>query len=628
MNTVQSYIDRYTELGKNLGLTGESVNALSQMLGYASYISEVEHASYMAEASLEKASLMNSKIQHCVDNMYSVFRGSCPRVIMKIKPTKYLSLNPYDSIIESQNFRVYYLGYLKVTDANGNIVRGGGITSWDETVEESSTTTTDGEEKETRVINLVSASRIADISEVEENSEESSEIEEDTTKTSVHYHYSAEEAKHATIDELLMDDRYTGSWEYSAATFYPVLDEDLEETEEDDTVAGIQVILGFIAPKRIGDNLTISETISTSNTYYVDCIADNLSDDMYVMVGGIDENGNQTGDMAVQPTTRIFAEHLLDHKIFDLTLPSFGSRLYLANFYKDVIGRDSQEVEGITPNAEIFAQYYGYSELDDYNVSELKKIQLKGTELLEFGDVYDDEGNSYTNPFLTQFNVVQFDGDAAGLCYIDAVPRDDLNTIHYKANRDRYVNSILRSNSDIGTVLEESYPEVVKSGGTSYVFNANTSSARYSTINLYYIPKQENVFLTAEQIEKFRNEKRAYYVITSTINVEAGHKFIATFNISLDLFKSSSEDWEQVIGKNILVSEYEKKFNVVFDKNTLKNIEATISKISNVKRVSDLNVTYTDAGKEVTEDYITSKYGNNSYFEIKYSITTSVSVQS
>ena len=101
MYTVQDYIDRYTTIGKNLGLSGESLNALSQMLGHASYISEVEHVSYTAESSLERSSLMNSKIQHCVDNMYSVFRGLCPRVILKIKPTKYLTFNPYDPIIES-----------------------------------------------------------------------------------------------------------------------------------------------------------------------------------------------------------------------------------------------------------------------------------------------------------------------------------------------------------------------------------------------------------------------------------------------------------------------------------------------------------------------------------------------
>ena len=63
---------------------------------------------------------------------------------------------------------------------------------------------------------------------------------------------------------------------------------------------------------------------------------------------------------------------------------------------------------------------------------------------------------------------------------------------------------------------------------------------------------------------------------------------------------------------------------MTFDESTKKDIEAVISKISNVKRISSLNVTYMDGGRSVTADYIAEKYGVNAYYEIKYSITTSV----
>ncbi len=614
MKSVQDYIDRYKSIVKNLGYAGESADILIQLLANASWIGEVENASYMAESSLEKASLVNSKIQHCVDAMYSVYRGACPRVILKIKPTKYITLNPYDPIIESSNFRIHYLGYYKVVDEDGNVVRGNNV----ETTSSSDTSSSDSSET-SEVIKIIPSNSIIDVTNPTGTVTPITPDDEET------YEYDEEEVKHATLDELIMDHRFTGTWEYSSATFYPVLEEDDPSTDVDDTIDGIQIILGFIAPKRVGEekDMQIDQVISTANTYYVDCIAENLSDDVFIQVGAIDEQTNQVSDMSIQPKTRIFAEHILEHKIFDLTLPSFGSRLYVANFYKDTIGRDSQEVEGITSSAKVTAQYYGYSELDDYNSSELRRVILKGAELLPFSDVQDEEGNVYTNPFLVQNSLTEYDG-VDGLCYIDAVPRDDLNTIHYKANRDRYVNSILRSNSDIGTVLEETYPNVVKSGGTSYVFNANTSSARYSTINLYYIPKQENVLLTNEEINKFKKEKRAYYVITSTINVEPGHKFVAMFDISLDLFKGSTEDWDQLVGQDILISGYEKKFGVSFDDSTKKDIEAVISKISNVKRISSMNITYTDGGRSVTADYIAEKYSVNSYFEIKYSITTSV----
>ena len=109
MKSVQDYIDRYKGVVKNLGYAGESADILIQLLANASWIGEVENASYMAESSLEKASLINSKIQHCVDMMYSVYRGACPRVIMKIKPTKYHFASRYKSPnIKWKNFKKIY----------------------------------------------------------------------------------------------------------------------------------------------------------------------------------------------------------------------------------------------------------------------------------------------------------------------------------------------------------------------------------------------------------------------------------------------------------------------------------------------------------------------------------------
>jgi hypothetical protein len=315
------------------------------------------------------------------------------------------------------------------------------------------------------------------------------------------------------------------------------------------------------------------------------------------------------GSSVKLPRTRVFAEHILDHKIFDLTIPSFGSRLYLANYYKDTVGRDSRSIEGMTENTRIVAQYFGYSELDDYNENELKRVQLKGAELLKFSDT-----------FLMKEKVSEI---SDGLCYIDAIPRDSLNTIHYKANRDRYVSSIIRSNSDIGTVLEETFPEIIKSGGTSYLFTTSGNSEnKLSTIDIYYIPKEEDVLLSNSQIQDFVEEKRAYYVITSVISILPGEKYIANFDISLELYKNSSEDWAKLIGENILVSNYEKKFNITFNDSTQREIESLINKLSNVKKITGLSYYFTDSSGQVVD--ISNKDMNQVYFEIKYAITASI----
>lgn len=560
MNNLQDYIDRYDQVIKNLGITGESTEVLKQLLANATYISEIEHATYMAEASLEKATLINSKIQHCVDNMYSVFRGSCPRVVLKIKPTKYLTLKPFDTIIKSQNFNIHYLGYYQVKNKDGEIIHGGSLI-----------TPVTGESEVPRPIKVIDTNDGGTV-DPDAGTEQQPEYEK------------------LGIEELLEIEGNVGEWIESSATFYPAtLDSE------------IQIIKAFIAPKRIGENLTIEKTFKSTNTYYVDCPLDNLSDDVCIEIDG-----------TVQKRTRIFSDHILNHHIFDLTLPGFGSRLYVANFYKDTVGRSSMSIEGITENAKLTARYYGYSELEDYNDTEMNRIKLEGTELVAF-----KEGSE----FLKR---EQLEERVSGICYVNSVPHDSLNTIHYKANRDRFVNSILRSNSDIGVVLEETFPTIVKSGGTSYYFHF-PESGKKSTVDIYYIPKEDNIILSSAQIKEFVSQKRAYYVITSNINVSPGEKYIASFDISAELFKNSSDiDFEKEIGQEILVGGYEKVFGVVLDDSEVKNIESLISKIPNIKKVKGITVTYTDTtGKAVLPEDIDP---NTSYFEIKYSITTSVTV--
>ena len=111
MKSLSDYTKILRDTATNLNLHGESVEMVVQMLANALYISEVEHITYSQEASLERATLENSKIQHCVNQMYSVYRGANPRVIMSFKASKLFQFNPHDEIIKSNNFKVYYLGY-------------------------------------------------------------------------------------------------------------------------------------------------------------------------------------------------------------------------------------------------------------------------------------------------------------------------------------------------------------------------------------------------------------------------------------------------------------------------------------------------------------------------------------
>lgn len=491
MRSLQDYIDIYSTIARRLGLQGDSVSVLTQMLANASYISEVENISYAQEASLEKATLVNSKIQHCMNEMYSVYRGTCPRVIIKFKPTKYFSFNVYDEIVSSNNFKIYYLGYYR--KGSGNTTASPEGISWD-----------------------------------------------------------------------------TG-FEYSPITIPPA-----------STDLDTYTIVGLLAKETV----PMSWKLDQSNTYYVNCLEENLSSDFWVKINGEYEN-----------TTRLFSEHIMNGSVFDLTLPSFGSRLYVA----DVLRAGFSRTEALTPaNTQVNALYYKFSEVSSLNESELRRISMKGAELIGFDD--------------TWIRDRRCEETSTGVIVIPEVPRDSITTIHYKANRDRYVNSILRSNSDVGIVLEEMFPEKIKSGGTNYEFTTTTES---SEIKIYYVPYSKSISLTETEKQEFISSRTAYY-ITDSIVIEKGSVYNAIFNIDLDIYQNTNIDSEV---KDIL-NTYGEKFNIDIA-GSMEEIKSLISKISNVKQIREISVTYThDNGAPMTAEEIENINPGHSYFQISYVINS------
>lgn len=672
MNTITTYQNRFKNIASRLGYSGQAVEVLVQMLAQAVYIEEVENIIYMQEASLEKANLENSKIQKCVDQMYSVYRGLCPRVVMKLKPTKYLELNPYDKIIDSQNFTVHYLGYYKASlnsaataTTNTEIIdgsEGSGSTSSSTTTTSDSTSTTDeftfhyGDDEEinsssdpitvgesetswsspyldstslggtiTAVDYTLSNTYVASsVVGVETDGVWSQEFTwsecgylkvtatvtyttnsgDSSTATSSYILYREPTDTSTSPDHTIEDtDNYTGEWIYSSYTMYPA------ETNSD-----IIIIKALIAPKRSGENLTIKKTINSTNTFYVDCTTSDLSNDMWVKI-------NDSSEFA--PTTRVFSDHILEGKIFDLTLPSYASRLYVANYFQeDDTERDSGEIEGITTSTTIQAQYYGFSELSSYNTNELKRLQFKGTELVEFEDYTDESGNLLPNLFLVQEGIGEYE-EVGGLCYIAEVPKDTINTIHYKANRDRYSTSILRSNSDLGIILEDTFPDIVVSGGTNALFTSSTSSI--PNVTIYYIPKDYNITIKDSEIEEFLSDKLAYYIVESTVSVTTGDLIQANFTIDLEIYNNSSDySFSDDITQNILEDNYEKKFNIVFDSDTLEEIKALISKLDYVKKVSSIEVSYSDSSGSLAQEDIDEFDEGTYYFTIEATISAKV----
>jgi hypothetical protein len=347
----------------------------------------------------------------------------------------------------------------------------------------------------------------------------------------------------------------------------------------------VYTVIGLLAKDTVKGEYSTSE----SNLYYVENTEEDLSSDMWCKVNG-----------EYWSVTRNFSSHITEAKVYDLTLPSFGSRLYVA----DILRTGAYSRSNITTQANIAieALWFKYSLLSSYNEAELKKMVIRGTVPVGFeGSVF--QGSTEVAP---------------GLVLIEETGRDTLSTIHYKANRDRYVNSIIRTNSDIGTILEETYPERVRPGGTSYKFFSGSNG---SGLNLYYVPQDPANLLTDEQIDWFRDERSGYYV-TDNMMIMPGTCYSAIFNLDLELYQSESVD--QAISD--ILEEYAGKFGVDLREKE-DEIKSLISKISNVKQISGYSIDYaTEDGILLSDQEKEDMWESldSGYYKISYVINSKI----
>ena len=511
MKTLNDYIKEYSDIAKRLGYQGESINLLTQFLANASYISEVENIAYAREASIDKALLMNSKIQHCMNDMYSVYRGHCPRVILSVRFLRPVSFVLYDEIIKSGKFSVYYIGY-----------------------------------------------------------------------------YNKSESPDPETGE------YT--WTYSMGNFM------------NNNLTSTYYIVGFLSPQK----WTSTNTTNLYDSYYIESPSDasDLSNDVCV---SIDQGGTIDHPIA----SRVFADHIKEPKknVFDLTTTDYGSRIYFIDYIINELERGStwayntgSSNDGAS-NVNISASFYKYSQLDSYNLSEVQKLQLKGGELIPY-DTEKDKTFLYGKQGWPE----------KGLIFIPETPRDMLTTIHYKANRSRHLSTILRSNSDVGNILEELFPTRVQSGKTFYEFEMQGDVSR---LMIYYIPIGSE--LSAAEINEFKERRTAYYLVgdnSDNILVIPGIKWKAKFNISLELYKNTADNYYKIVKEKL--ENYENKFGIVFSDELTNEIKSELSKIPNVKNILEFTLSFEDSIGNIISSIDEAEFPKSVYYEIESTINTIV----
>lgn len=107
VKSIEQYQAEIKSVAQNLNIIGDHVDILSSMLAYALYSSNVEKTRITRELSLIKSTSINSKIQRAMDRNYSVFRGECPIVTLRVIPQTNRSLKVGDLLFESSDFNFY-----------------------------------------------------------------------------------------------------------------------------------------------------------------------------------------------------------------------------------------------------------------------------------------------------------------------------------------------------------------------------------------------------------------------------------------------------------------------------------------------------------------------------------------
>ena len=163
--------------------------------------------------------------------------------------------------------------------------------------------------------------------------------------------------------------------------------------------------------------------------------------------------------------------------------------------------------------------------------------------------------------------------------------------------------------------------------GTNFIFTAGDGTDSGSCVDLYYVPKDPTNILTNTEVDDFVYNKKAYY-ITDEINVSAGRQYTAFFNIDLELYKPYTVD-EEVAA---ILETYEKKFNIDLEA-SIEEIKTLISKISNVKQVKDLTISYINPEGNIISD-TAELYDENDnikpdiYFKKEYTINSIIQTRS
>lgn len=345
---------------------------------------------------------------------------------------------------------------------------------------------------------------------------------------------------------------------YTSNTFYLYALDKVDHSADTDTSSVTKVDAILTQSKLIEKTVTC-----TYNQYYIDLVDDvygntysNISDDIMVTIDG-----------RMYGTTRIFSDHCKsvgdDELIFVLTIPGYGIRLYK----KPMFGSGSTvEIKAIV-----------YTTIDDINESDINNIRIPGLRFMtskklddEGHEVVDDNGNTvYIDP----------------ITYSSEIERQDSDSFLYMANFASRVDHEIKSNSDVNYLFSEVYIKYVESSTFKYIRKGEDPDVTEDTLYISYIPKPGDQ-LGPDDFEEFRDNYGSYFICNNIVIYQA-----TRIDVRLDVsvvVNNGESIYDEV--QSILTAEFNKKLGLMINQ---KLLQSMISKISNVKYISNFNMVVT-----------------------------------
>ena len=121
METLKQIENKLKDIALSNNLVGDSVDLLIKLLSYTHYESLTSTRVSLLEALPSRAINLNSKIEHAMNEMYSIHRGINSHIRVKVKVTGNISLKKFDKVYSDRRNSFYYL---ETELSSGDIISG------------------------------------------------------------------------------------------------------------------------------------------------------------------------------------------------------------------------------------------------------------------------------------------------------------------------------------------------------------------------------------------------------------------------------------------------------------------------------------------------------------------------